>query len=147
MSGQVDPNDENWFTTSLSPYINHIGGLWMNNSNDENTYKVQVKPNHLNTVKFTHGGFLLAFIDTSMGDAASRACDMQYCVTMSLTTNFIGTSNSGDTIISKPIVNKRTAQFCYVTTTITDEKDKIIATASGVWKPLKKELAKRLANR
>ena len=132
-----------WTNISLDYFMKHLGECWMDTESDSPVYKMKIEENHLNPLKFTHGGLVAAFLDATMGSACSRACDMKHCFTVSLTTNFVATSQLGEVIFSKPIITKKTAHLCYATATVTNEKDDIIATACGVWKPIKKSLTKR----
>lgn len=135
---------ENWTNISLDHFMKHLGECWLDMGASDPVYRMKVERNHLNPLKFTHGGLLSAFLDATMGDACFRACDERHCFTLSLTTNFVATSHLGEMIFSKPIITKRTAHLCYATATVTNEKDRMIATACGVWKPIKKSLTKRI---
>ena len=123
---------------SLKPgFMKHNGGLLFRNMSDtEYEFKSTVNQNHLNAANITHGGFIAALIDAGAGTSAHRASNNSSCVTISLDLKFIGTSKMGDEIIGKVKILKKTNflifLFCQL---FCDEK--IIASASGIWKILK----------
>ena len=122
---------------SLKPgFMKHNGGvLFRNISEKEYEFKSTIKDNHLNAAGITHGGYLSALIDAGAGTAAHRAADNAPCVTISLDIKFIGSSKSGDEIIGHVNILKKTKSLVFLFCTLKCN-DKIITSASGVWKIL-----------
>ena len=120
-----------------SGFMKHNGGvLFKNISDTEYEFKSTINENHLNAAEITHGGYLSALIDAGAGTAAHRSAGNVPCVTISLDLKFIGTSKVGDEIIGFVKIQKKTNSLIFVTCYL-QNKNKIIASASGIWKILK----------
>ena len=126
---------------SLKPgFMKHNGGLLFKTiSESEYEFKATIKENHLNAAGITHGGFIAAFVDAGAGTAAHRSADQNPCVTISLEFKFISTVKLGQELVGKTKIQKKTKSMVFLTCELTVE-DKIVATASGIWKILNKEL-------
>ena len=123
---------------SLKPgFMKHNGGVFFRNiSENEYEFKSKINENHLNAAGITHGGYLAALIDAGAGTSAHRSADNAPCVTISLDLKFIGASKLGDVIIGKTRILKKTNSLIFLFCELIC-KDKIIASASGIWKILK----------
>ena len=123
---------------SLNPgFMKHNGGLLFRNiSETEYEFKSTVNQNHLNAANITHGGYIAALIDAGAGTSAHRASNNASCVTISLDLKFIDTSKAGDEIIGKVQILKKTNSLIFLFCQLFCN-EKIIASASGIWKILK----------
>ena len=123
---------------SLKPgFMKHNGGVMFKNiSSTEYEFKSTINENHLNAAGITHGGYLSALIDAGAGTAAHRAADNAPCVTISLDLKFIGSSKEGDEIIGNVKILKKTKTLVFLFCELRCN-NKIITSASGVWKILK----------
>ena len=123
---------------SLKPgFMKHNGGvLFRNISNTQYEFKTTINENHLNAAGITHGGYLSALIDAGAGTAAHRSADNSPCVTISLDLKFIGTSKVGDEIVGQVKILKKTKTLVFLFCELKCN-NKIITSASGVWKILK----------
>ena len=132
---------------SLKPgFMKHNGGLLFRTiSKDEYEFKTTIKENHLNAAGITHGGFIAAFVDAGAGTAAHRSANQSPCVTISLELKFISAVKLGQELVGKTKIQKKTKSMIFLTCKLTVE-NKIVATASGIWKILNKELAKTRPN-
>ena len=118
-------------------FMKHNGGvLFKNISETEYEFKSTVSENHLNAAGITHGGYLSALIDAGAGTAAHRAAENAPCVTISLDLKFIGASKVGDEIIGNVKILKKTKTLVFLFCELSCN-NKIITSASGVWKILK----------
>ncbi len=118
-------------------FMKHNGGvLFRNISDTEYEFKSTINKNHLNAARITHGGYLSALIDAGAGTAAHRAAENNPCVTISLDLKFIGASKEGDEIIGYTKILKKTKTLVFLFCELKC-KDKIITSATGVWKILK----------
>ena len=124
---------------SIRPgFMKHNGGLLFKTiSENEYEFKTTIKENHLNAAGITHGGFIAAFVDAGAGTAAHRSANPNPCVTISLELKFISTVKLGQELIGNTKVQKKTKSMVFLTCELVAE-NKIVATASGVWKILKK---------
>ena len=97
-----------------------------------------INKNHLNNVGITHGGYIASLIDSGAGTAAHRAADNSPCVTISLELKFMTTSKEGDEIIGFVKILKKTKTMVFLICHL-KSKEKIVASASGIWKIIKKK--------
>ena len=124
---------------SIRPgFMKHNGGLLFKTiSENEYEFKATINKNHLNAAGITHGGFIAAFVDAGAGTAVHRVADGNPCVTISLELKFISSVYLGQELVGKTKIQKKTKSMVFLTCELSAE-DKIAATASGVWKILKK---------
>ena len=123
---------------SLKPgFMKHNGGiLFRNISKNEYEFKSTINENHLNAAGITHGGYLSALIDAGAGTAAHRSTENAPCVTISLDIKFIGASKIDDEITGNVKILKKTKTLVFLFCELSCN-NKIITSASGVWKILK----------
>ena len=118
-------------------FMKHNGGIMFRNvSESEYEFKSVINENHLNAAGITHGGYLAALIDAGAGTAAHRSAQNAPCVTISLDLKYIGASKIGDEIIGNVKILKKTKTLVFLFCELKCN-DKIITSASGVWKILK----------
>tara|TARA_B100001057_G_C22722493_1_gene900278 strand:- start:693 stop:1094 length:402 start_codon:yes stop_codon:yes gene_type:complete len=124
---------------SVNPgFMKHNGGvLFRNISEIEYEFKSTINENHLNAANITHGGYLCALVDAGAGTAAHRSVENLPCVTISLDLKFIGASKIGDEIIGNVKILKKTKTLVFLFCELKCN-NKIITSASGVWKILSK---------
>ena len=123
---------------SLKPgFMKHNGGLLFRSiSKTEYEFKSTINEKHLNAAGITHGGYLAALIDAGAGTSAHRSADNAPCVTISLDLKFIGSSKAGNEIIGKSSILKKTKSLIFLSCELSCN-NKIIASASGIWKIIK----------
>ena len=105
-------------------------------SENEYEFKTVITENHLNAAGITHGGFISAIVDAGAGTAAHRAANQNPCVTISLELKFISAVRLGQELFGKTKIQKKTKSMIFLTCELS-AANKIVATASGVWKILK----------
>jgi len=124
--------------STANGFMKHNGGvLFRTISENEYEFKTKINENHLNAAKITHGGFIAALIDAGVGTAAHRTTGENLCVTISLELKFISQVKLGQELIGLTKVQKKTKSLVFLTCELKAD-DKIAATASGVWKIIKK---------
>ena len=123
---------------SIKPgFMKHNGGLFFRDvSKNKYEFKSKINNNHLNAAGITHGGYLCALIDAGAGTSAHRSAHNSPCVTISLDIKFIGSSKVGDKILGKVKILKKTNTLIFLCCELKSQ-NKIIASASGIWKILK----------
>ena len=123
---------------SIKPgFMKHNGGvLFRTISETEYEFKTTINENHLNAAGITHGGYLSALIDAGAGTAAYRASGNAPCVTISLDLKFIGASKAGNEVTGFTRILKKTNTLVFLFCELRCN-DKIITSASGIWKILK----------
>ena len=118
-------------------FMKHNGGIMFRNiSETEYEFKTTINENHLNAAKITHGGFICSLIDAGAGTAAHRSAGQAPCVTISLDLKFIAITKIGDEIIGFVKILKKTKSMVFLICHL-KSKDKMVASASGIWKILK----------
>ena len=118
-------------------FMKHNGGLLFKTiSETEYEFKSIINKNHLNAAGITHGGYLAALIDAGAGTSAHRSAENAPCVTISLDLKFIGGSKVGDEIVGRTKILKKTNTLIFLFCEL-NCNNKIIASASGIWKILK----------
>ena len=121
-------------------FMKHNGGiLFKTISKDEYQFKATSKETHLNAAGITHGGYLATLVDAGAGTAAHRSADGCPCVTISLELKFISVVKLGQELVGNVKIQKKTKSMVFLTCELIAE-NKIVATASGVWKILNKKL-------
>jgi len=130
--------NKNFEQISIKPgFMKHNGGLLFKTiSENEYQFKTVITENHLNAAGITHGGFISAMVDAGAGTAAHRAAGDSPCVTISLELKFISPVKLGQELIGTTKIQKKTKSMVFLTCEL-KVSDKIVATASGVWKILK----------
>ena len=123
---------------SIKPgFMKHNGGvLFRTISDSEYEFKTIINKNHLNAAGITHGGYLSALIDAGAGTAAYRTSGNAPCVTISLDLKFISASKVGDEVTGFTRILKKTNSLVFLFCELRCN-DKIITSASGIWKILK----------
>ena len=118
-------------------FMKHNGGVMFRDiSEKEYEFKSTINENHINAAGITHGGYLSALVDAGAGTAAYRCAGNSPCVTISLDLKFIGASKIGDEIIGNVKILKKTKTLVFLFCELKCN-EKIITSASGVWKILK----------
>ena len=128
---------------SIKPsFMKHNGGLLFKEiSKTEYEFKTNINENHLNAAGITHGGYIASIIDAGAGTGAYRAADNKSCVTISLDIKFIGATKLGDEIIGYTKIQKKTNSLVFLICHL-QCNNKMIASASGVWKILTKSISR-----
>ena len=123
---------------SIKPgFMKHNGGIMFRNiSETEYEFKTTINENHLNAAGITHVGFICSLVDAGAGTAAHRCAGQAPCVTISLDLKFIAATKIGDEIVGFTKILKKTKSMVFLICHL-KSKDKIIASASGIWKILK----------
>ena len=128
---------ENYEQISNKPgFMKHNGGiLFRKVSENEYEFKAIINENHLNAAGIAHGGFIAALIDAGAGTAAHRVAVNKVCVTISLDLKFISPAKIGQEIIGFTKILKKTKHMVFLICHLKAD-EKIVASASGVWKIL-----------
>ena len=123
---------------SIKPgFMKHNGGLFFRSiSENEYQFKSTISKNHLNKAGITHGGYIASLIDAGSGTAVHRSTNTNSYVTVSLDIKFIASTKDRDQILGFIKVLKKTNSMVFVICHL-ECNNKIIASASGVWKKLK----------
>ena len=101
--------------------------------------KLRLKKTHLNKAGITHGGYICTIIDAGAGTSCHHASGNKPCVTISLDIKFIAPSNLGDELLGTVEIQKVTKSMVFINCKLKC-KNKLIASAVGIWKILRRPL-------
>ena len=122
-------------------FMNHNGGILFRKISDtEFEFKTTIDENKLNSAGITHGGYICSIIDAGSGTAAHRASNNSPCVTITLDIKFIDSTKIGDEIIGFTKIQKVTKSMVFLICHLRSNQ-RLIASASGVWKKLNKKIS------
>ena len=124
-----------------SGFMKHNGGLLFKViSETESEFKTKINENHLNRAGITHGGYIASIIDAGIGTGVHRANNNSPCVTITLDIKFIDSTKIGDEIIGFTKIQKVTKSMVFLICHLKSNQ-RLIASASGVWKKLNKKIS------
>ena len=119
-------------------FMQNIGDLSFKKIDESNfEFSITVLEKFLNTGGIAHGGFIATIADTGMGNAAHISAGNKRCVTINLDIKFISAGKLHDQLLGKVKVLKTKKTLVFISCEILDSNNKVIASASGVWKKLK----------
>ena len=122
-------------------FMKHNGGILFRKISDtEFEFKTTIDENKLNSAGITHGGYICSIIDSGSGTAAHRASNNSPCVTITLDIKFIDSTKIGDEIIGFTKIQKITKSMVFLICHLKSNQ-RLIASASGVWKKLNKKIS------
>ena len=118
-------------------FMQNIGDLSFEKKDASNfEFKIKIIENFLNSGGIAHGGFIATIADTGMGNAAHIAAGNKRCVTINLDIKFISAGKLHEQLLGKVKVLKKTKTLVFMFCELKCD-NKIITSASGVWKILK----------
>ena len=122
-------------------FMKHNGGILFRKISDtEFEFKTTIDENKLNSAGITHGGYICSIIDAGSGTAAHRASNNSPCVTITLDIKFIDSTKIGDEIMGFTKIQKVTKSMVFLICHLKSNQ-RLIASASGVWKKLNKKIS------
>ena len=122
-------------------FMKHNGGILFRKISDtEFEFETIIDENKLNSAGITHGGYICSIIDAGSGTAAHRASNNSPCVTITLDIKFIDSTKIGDEIIGFTKIQKVTKSMVFLICHLKSNQ-RLIASASGVWKKLNKKIS------
>ena len=122
-------------------FMKHNGGILFRKISDtEFEFKTTIDENKLNSAGITHGGYICSIIDAGSGTAAHRASNNSPCVTITLDIKFIDSTKIGDQLIGFTKIEKVTKSMVFLICHLKSNQ-RLIASASGVWKKLNKKIS------
>jgi len=126
---------EEFQKVSTKGFMHHNGGLLFREvSALEYQFTTTIEDIHLNPGGTTHGGFIMTFLDSGMGNGAHRSSGSQKRIaTISLDVKFIAGSKAGAVLLGTARVLKKTRSLIFMQGEIRSG-EKLIATAQGIWK-------------
>lgn len=128
-----DPEAAGWVRRGINEFVSVVGPLWARTEDGETRYGFLAEGRHLNGGGVVHGGMVMTFADQALGEAAWAANGGRQQVTIQLDTHFISGIKEGDFVEARCRVVRHTRSIMFLAGELT-VADRIVATASGVWK-------------
>ncbi len=104
--------------------------------------RLTVDARHTNRHGALHGGIVACLLDNAMGATGSLSVDdsgLWPMVTLSMTTNFVAAANEGDELTATGRLTGGGRSIRFIDGELRDRVGRLIATATGTFKPLPKE--------
>jgi uncharacterized protein (TIGR00369 family) len=117
-------------------FVTHIGPIYKRYIDGKLTdAAILVEQKHANLRGVVHGGMMVALADHALSRIVSDAANKNPCTTISLNSDFVAGAKVGDWVVATGEVTKTTRSLVFVRGTVMTG-DKLLMTASGVWKRL-----------
>jgi uncharacterized protein (TIGR00369 family) len=129
-----DPATAGWERVQAHNFGELVGPIWRRGDPLFGFVATEKHANHINIV---HGGMLATFADQSMGMTAMRATGGKTHATIELTMQYIGAVKIGDFVESHCEVVRITRSIIFMRSML-KVGDRVVASASGVWKILER---------
>ena len=115
-----------------SGYLELIGPLY-ESARDPSTVRLRLDARHANARGWMHAGVVVALADTIMGHTAHRSRpDVTGLVTVSLTTDFVGSAHVGDWIEGRATVRRAGRRLAFTACEFV-VGERLVLAASGVF--------------
>ncbi|KAF0676879.1 PaaI family thioesterase [Profundibacterium mesophilum] len=121
-------------TQRLLGYVLDVGG-----GDGMARCRLTLTGDHTNRHGRLHGGIAVSMLDNAMGAAGSLSVDetgMAPFLTISLTTNFLASAQIGDALTATGWITGGGRSVKFIAGELVHENGTLIATASGVFKPV-----------
>lgn len=100
---------------------------------------IDIKPHHLNMVRILHGGVHASLMDSAMGFIATMQKPGQETVTISLNVNYVAPIQQGTIKVIAEVVHA-SRKTINTQAKVTDLNGKLLATGTGIFRVLDKEV-------
>jgi uncharacterized protein (TIGR00369 family) len=122
-------------TRLIDPFEVFIGPVFEKGAKGEKTFALPIDARHVNARGVIHGGLLMSFADCALGQAVWDVTDRAPSVTLNMQGQFLKPAKTGDIVLVKPELVKRTKAFVFMRGDFIVQNDTIFAVTS-VWKLL-----------
>jgi uncharacterized protein (TIGR00369 family) len=129
-----DPAAAGWERVKAHNFGELVGPIWRRSDPHFGFVAAEKHGNHINIV---HGGMLATFADQAMGMTAQRATGNKPHATIELNMQYIGAVQIGDFVEAHCEIVRITRSIIFMRGTLM-VGDRVVASASGVWKILEK---------
>lgn len=104
---------------------------------------LDIEDKHANRNGALHGGIIAMMLDAAGGFACSKhfgdGVAATPVITLTLNTNFVAAANIGDSVAAIGEVTGGGAKIAYANVTLRDQNDKVVATAQGAFRAIRKK--------
>jgi len=127
---------DGWEIVDTSGFLHLIGPFWQRNVDGTYEYALVTEDKHHNRRGLVQGGVIMTFADRACGMSARFVSGKPHLATVQLDVHFVDAGRIGETLITRPHVVRTTKSLIFITTEVT-AANRVVATASGVFKILK----------
>jgi uncharacterized protein (TIGR00369 family) len=125
-----------WTVVETSGFLSLIGPLWERVVEGNHEYAILAEDKHHNRRSRVQGGVLMTLADRASGMIARLVSGRPTLATVQMDVHFIDAGKIGELLIAKPRVVRVTHTLIFTRTEVVAE-ERVVATASGVFKILK----------
>lgn len=122
-------------TKLIDPFEVFIGPVFEQGETGEKIFALPIDERHVNARGVIHGGMLMTFADCALGQAVWDVTDRAHVVTLNMQGQFLKPAKSGDVVLVKPELIRRTKAFVFMRGDFRVNDDTVFA-ATSVWKLL-----------
>jgi uncharacterized protein (TIGR00369 family) len=130
-----DPAAAGWEPYTDDGFIGLVGPFWMRPDGDSYRFAFLAEPKHHNRRDVVQGGMIMTLADRAMGTTCWYANGRVPQATVQLDVQFVDAVQIGEFVEAKCRVVRRTRTIIFMAAELV-VGERIIATASGVWKTL-----------
>ena len=117
----------------MDDFTTLVGPLWSRMEAGAKRYAFLAERKHLDRYGGVHGGMLLWLADKALSMKAWGECERPHIATVQLDVQFVANVNQSSMVEVHCEVIRKTSSIVFVTGRL-QSGDKVVATASGVWK-------------
>lgn len=126
---------DRWKPVSGSRFLDHVGPILMRDDGTNLRYGFVMEPKHDNSQRRGHGGMIMTLCDDAMGCAAQASRPNHMLFTIGFDCQFISGALEGEFVEARCEVVRTTRSLVFMRSTCM-AGDRVVATASGIWKVL-----------
>ena len=127
---------DGWEAFTDPGFVAHVGPIYHRTAEGRKRFAFRAEEKHGNLVGLVHGGMLLTFADRALSICVMEALEGAKCVTIEMTSQFVGAAQIGDLVETSPEVVRRTSSLVFVRAILTSG-DRPLVSVSGIWKALR----------
>jgi uncharacterized protein (TIGR00369 family) len=135
VTAPFDPAQAGWHVVDLSGFVNLIGPVWQQRTDEGVLYGLLVAEKHSNRSGFAHGGVLATLLDTALGLTSSHTQQRKQA-TINLDVQFVAPVQVGKFLIAECRVVRATRTLIFLQG-ILRAGEQVCAVAQGTWKILR----------
>ena len=117
----------------IPPFNSYLGTKVVVKETGNATVVLDLAPHHLNRRGVTHGGVITSLLDSALGAAVISSIPAEWwCATTSLSTQFLEGAGQGRLTATGRVL-RRGRRVAFAEGEVRDERQRVIATATGTW--------------
>lgn len=132
-----DPAAAGWTVRDDEPgLITVVGPIWQHGSGANLRLGFVSRSDHANRRGVVHGGMIMTFADQVLGVVAIEATPGKRLATMQLDTHFIDAVGIDEFVEGRARIERQTRSILFMNGSVY-VRDRLVATAKGIWKVLR----------